>query len=233
MSLLPPLLLGLLGVAGLTYLCANYHRADFESDLTSRTRQALGVAGLGNIAPSAEGQIITLTGEVPDEAAKKRAADQAANIFGVEEVRNQITVRVAAPVSIAPIMTRDERIAAANCQAQFNTLLRRNAVRFATGKAIIDKSSFGLLDRIAATAAKCPAARIEIGGHTDSAGRREMNLKLSQDRANAVLEYLKTKGVAADRLAAVGYGPDKPVDKNTTAAGKSRNRRTELIVKGL
>ncbi len=71
---------------------------------------------------------------------------------------------------------------------------------------------------------------IEIAGHTDNVGASEANFKLSAERASAVKEYLKKKGIAADRVIAKGYGDTQPTADNATAAGKQKNRRTEVRI---
>jgi OOP family OmpA-OmpF porin len=99
---------------------------------------------------------------------------------------------------------------------------------FETGKAIIKPASFVVLDKAVAVLKEYPDVRLEIQGHTDNVGKRDMNLDLSQRRAEAVREYFVNKGVSADRLRATGYGPDRPIADNKTKAGKSKNRRVEF-----
>jgi OmpA-OmpF porin, OOP family len=70
-----------------------------------------------------------------------------------------------------------------------------------------------------------------VDGHTDNTGIAEKNLALSQSRADAVKSYIAGKGINADRLIATGYGQDKPLGDNKTAAGKAKNRRVELKLK--
>jgi outer membrane protein OmpA-like peptidoglycan-associated protein len=72
--------------------------------------------------------------------------------------------------------------------------------------------------------------KIEIAGHTDSDGEDETNIKLSQGRANAVMNYLINKGIASSRLTAKGYGETQPVAGNDTESGKQQNRRTEVRI---
>lgn len=72
------------------------------------------------------------------------------------------------------------------------------------------------------------AKRIEVGGHTDSLGAGEYNLRLSEARANAVRSYLLSQGVSAERLVAKGYGMSQPRADNSTEAGRETNRRVEL-----
>jgi OOP family OmpA-OmpF porin len=71
---------------------------------------------------------------------------------------------------------------------------------------------------------------IEISGHTDSDGSDAYNLKLSDGRAKAVVQYLISKGIQPTRMKAVGYGESKPIDTNKTDEGKSRNRRVEFTL---
>ena len=67
-----------------------------------------------------------------------------------------------------------------------------------------------------------------LAGHTDNKGSRGYNVRLSQKRAESVRDYLVSKGIAADRMVAKGYGPDKPLATNDTEEGRAQNRRTEL-----
>ena len=110
-----------------------------------------------------------------------------------------------------------------------NRIEIRDQVRFATSKSQILSESFPLLDDVARILKEHPElTRLEISGHTDSRGARDYNIKLSQDRAEAVRRYLVEKGVEAGRLVAKGYGPDQPIDTNDTAEGRQKNRRTEF-----
>jgi len=69
---------------------------------------------------------------------------------------------------------------------------------------------------------------IEVAGHTDSTGTAEYNQRLSQARAETVLNFLASKGIARDRMSARGYGEEKPVASNDTSEGRAKNRRVEL-----
>lgn len=69
-----------------------------------------------------------------------------------------------------------------------------------------------------------------IHGHTDSTGSDKVNIPLSENRANAVKNYLATQGISASRMTAKGYGSTAPVADNTTAAGREQNRRVEITV---
>ena len=71
--------------------------------------------------------------------------------------------------------------------------------------------------------------KVEVAGHTDSIGTDSYNMGLSLRRANAVRDYLISKGIAAENLTAKGYGESQPVADNQTAAGRFKNRRVELV----
>jgi peptidoglycan-associated lipoprotein len=71
---------------------------------------------------------------------------------------------------------------------------------------------------------------IEIQGHTDSTGSSEYNMRLGQERADAVRLYLSQKGVALNRLSTISYGETQPVDSNKSKAGRSKNRRVVIVV---
>lgn len=101
---------------------------------------------------------------------------------------------------------------------------------FETGKATLQPESFTVLDELVAYLVRKEDQRIEIGGHTDNVGKAASNLKLSMDRATAVMEYLISKGISPERLTAKGYGMSEPVEENNTAEGRGQNRRTEVKV---
>lgn len=117
------------------------------------------------------------------------------------------------------------------CQQLFSDLLAKGKIRFESGRATIDPDSVGLLDRLIETALRCPAANIDIVGHTDADGDEGFNQALSEKRAQAVADYLVRTGLPADRFKAAGYGSQQPVASNDTDVGKAQNRRIEFVVR--
>jgi outer membrane protein OmpA-like peptidoglycan-associated protein len=101
---------------------------------------------------------------------------------------------------------------------------------FVSGRSGLRTDSRGRLRAIVAFVQASPASTIRIEGHTDSRGNPQTNLVLSQQRADAVRKALIAQGVAASRIRAVGLGAEQPIAKNTTAAGRARNRRVEIIL---
>jgi len=74
-------------------------------------------------------------------------------------------------------------------------------------------------------------AKFLVEGHTDSQGSAKSNQRLSEKRANAVMNYLSTNGIAADRLSAVGFGEEYPIADNKTRAGRAENRRVQISLR--
>jgi OmpA-OmpF porin, OOP family len=104
-------------------------------------------------------------------------------------------------------------------------------VFFATGSAKLLPKSFKALDEAAKLLKEDESLMVDVDGHTDATGKEEKNQTLSEARAASVKAYLVSKGIADSRLTAKGYGSSKPVADNKTAAGKAKNRRTELGVR--
>ena len=111
------------------------------------------------------------------------------------------------------------------CEKQLAGIMRDNNIVFAPNSADISNESELLLDKIASIIMSCARAKFEIGGHTDSQGREEMNLGLSQSRADAVLDALLARDVLLDHMVAKGYGETEPIATNETEEGRARNRR--------
>jgi OOP family OmpA-OmpF porin len=101
-------------------------------------------------------------------------------------------------------------------------------VEFDSGKATLTPAGRAILDEMVAAMLKLKGRRIEIIGHTDSAGLRASNVSLSQARAATVKAYLAAHGIAEDTLTASGQGPDRPIASNDTVEGRARNRRIEF-----
>lgn len=105
-----------------------------------------------------------------------------------------------------------------------------SGVTFATNKADLTVASKANLDKVVKVFLEFPDTNILVQGHTDSTGSDDYNMELSKKRANSVVAYLKSNGVAANRLAMEGLGETMPRFDNTTPEGRSKNRRVEIAV---
>jgi OmpA-OmpF porin, OOP family len=104
-------------------------------------------------------------------------------------------------------------------------------VFFSTGSFKLLPKSFKPLNDVAELLKSDESLMIDVDGHTDSQGNEAKNQTLSENRAKAVMDYLVSKGIAESRLHSAGYGSTKPVADNKTAAGRAKNRRTEMAVR--
>jgi outer membrane protein OmpA-like peptidoglycan-associated protein len=102
-----------------------------------------------------------------------------------------------------------------------------DGVLFETNRAIIQSSSFPRLDRVIEYLRHRPLVRIRIAGHTDNVGNPRRNQRLSEQRANAVRDYIVAHGIEGSRVEAVGLGDQEPVATNDTEEGRQQNRRIE------
>jgi chemotaxis protein MotB len=115
------------------------------------------------------------------------------------------------------------------------TVTLENTILFNSGQATLKKATSAELDHIESVLRqRYPNNRIDIIGHTDTDPIKKSkwrdNWQLSAERALTVVDYLTKRGIAPDRIRAVGCGPARPVASNATAAGKAKNRRVEIVV---
>lgn len=103
-------------------------------------------------------------------------------------------------------------------------------LEFETGKSVIRTSSYNSLDELVTLLKKKTNFKLLVDGHTDNVGKAASNLKLSQNRANAVKKYLTDRGIDGGRITGKGYGLTKPIADNKTAEGRQRNRRVEFTI---
>lgn len=101
-------------------------------------------------------------------------------------------------------------------------------IYFETGKSVIKPESYVVLNNVVEVLQVFPTANIAIEGHTDNVGNPSANMTLSQQRAEAVRQYLKGQGIDETRMTATGYGETKPQADNSTEEGRSLNRRVEI-----
>lgn len=105
-----------------------------------------------------------------------------------------------------------------------------HGIQFETNNAVIKTSSYPILNKVVTMMKKNPSYKLHISGHTDNVGKPAQNMKLSKERAAAVVKYLTKKGIKSSRLRSDGFGGTKPVASNKTEKGKALNRRVDFEV---
>ncbi|MBT8060485.1 MAG: OmpA family protein [Gammaproteobacteria bacterium] len=113
---------------------------------------------------------------------------------------------------------------------EVEAVIELEGVHFDFDKATLRPDAMVVLNEAAALLNKHQKVVVEVAGHTDSRGSEEYNQGLSERRANAVRDYLASKGIRASRLSAKGYGELRPIASNDTDEGRAENRRVELVI---
>jgi outer membrane protein OmpA-like peptidoglycan-associated protein len=174
------------------------------------------------------------------QAAKDQAdADRARAEAQAAAARNQAAAaQTAAQASLQQASAAREKL-----RAQLNAVLQttENArglivnmsdVLFDTGKYTLKSGTQVTLAKVAGILQAYPGLKLQVEGYTDIVGGDDYNQKLSENRANAVRDFLAKQGVSMDSISAAGYGKADPVADNGTAAGRAQNRRVQLVVSG-
>lgn len=120
----------------------------------------------------------------------------------------------------------------ARCKGWIDEIITDRKITFDPGSTSITGDSVGILDEIAEVLRGCGRMSMEVAGHTDSQGRLETNMRLSQQRADAVVAGLMARGALVSEFVAKGYGPEFPIADNGTEAGREANRRIEFSLIG-
>jgi outer membrane protein OmpA-like peptidoglycan-associated protein len=111
-------------------------------------------------------------------------------------------------------------------------IVNMSDVLFDTGRYTLKPGAREKLAKVAGIIEAHPGLKIAVEGHTDSVGSDEYNVRLSNERADAVRSYLVSQGVDGEKITAAGFGKTRPVASNSTAAGRQANRRVEMVVSG-
>lgn len=166
-----------------------------------------------------------------EAAAAKRAAEEAeaAKIKAEEDAKAAI---LAAEKAKADAAAKAAAARAAEIETKTRAVFSRalTGIKFNSSRSTFKNASYVLMDDVVSVMNEYPGINVRIAGHTDSQGAEENNQKLSEKRANAVMNYLVSKGISPTRLRSVGFGEVSPIADNNTAAGRAENRRVEFSV---
>ncbi len=148
-----------------------------------------------------------------------------------DQLAREKAAREAAEKAAALALADLSRLAAVKQESRGMVITLSGGVLFASNESTLLPAAIIKLNEVADALIKGnPDANMVVEGHTDSQGQRQYNMDLGQKRADAVKAQLVARGVAADRIKAVGIGPDRPIADNKSAEGRANNRRVEIIV---
>jgi OOP family OmpA-OmpF porin len=166
--------------------------------------------------------MVVVSGSAGEQMASTKIASLlAAKLGEAEEFDIKVTyIEKLDPIAALP--TPDE------CEAEIAAIVAISKITFEPGSATINASALGTMDDIAEILRQCGDLKLEVQGHTDSQGREEMNLNLSQARAQSVLNELRARRVLTSTYTAKGYGEINPIADNKEEAGREANRRIEF-----
>ncbi|MFZ5999706.1 MAG: OmpA family protein [Bacteroidota bacterium] len=133
------------------------------------------------------------------------------------------TAKVAAPIAITPAPEKQV--------LQADSLITLGEFLFEVNSAHLKPSHFAELDRLGAYLIMNPTLEVSVSGHTDNTGTERHNVSLSTRRAEAVAEYLVSKGVDDQKVFFEGFGSSQPIAGNDTPEGRSKNRRVEILIR--
>lgn len=168
--------------------------------------------------------LIRLTGKTGDAQASDKVARLLAERLG-EAAR--IDLAISYDKRLDPTLNLPD---GPQCVSRLNAVLTGNKITFEPASAKISAEDAPQLDALAKVMAQCQEFRMEVAGHTDSQGGEESNQRLSQSRAQAVLEALRERRVLTGNLLAQGYGESRPIADNETEEGREANRRIEFVL---
>lgn len=206
-----------------------YHQKFIDQDTIPSVLKM--VQGVPNLSLNWVGDQVSVRAAKPEDA--QRVANE------IKALAKNVTVSVAQPLNVndavnTSITDAQKALASINPDhvraLDVATALNMQIINFATGSAAIPEANKSILDQAAALVQRANQVHLTVQGHTDSTGNADANKKLSQKRAQAVVDYLVSKGVDPAQLQAVGYGQERPKADNVTDEGKFRNRRIEFEV---
>lgn len=229
---------GRLSNEALRNLADSYAKANFGSDkvyTAARVVEGLPsdwptrvLSGLDALAKLANGTVIvspdtiSVTGNTGNPDAGSQIATLLAGKLGESQDYDVAVVYQERLDPVLSLPTPEE------CEAQIAAVIAKGKITFEPGSATIDASALGTMDQIAEILKECGGIALEVQGYTDSQGREEMNLALSQSRAQSVLNELRARRVLTASFVAKGFGEENPIAPNNTEEGREANRRIEF-----
>ncbi len=249
--MLIPIILGIIGLSFLYWWTRESKAEYIENDLSYKSNTLLKDSEVGGIIVNMDGRDATLIGMVKSEQRSQEIENIIASLAGIRVVNNQLEIAKAEGAEAKPItepvaeklLESELKIAVApepeveaikssheKVAEEMLQTLDLAGITFLFGSDEITKQGINILNDVVRILNENQGLDIVVAGHTDSVGDDNINLDLSQRRAQSVMNYLISQGIKAQRMNAVGYGESEPITSNDTQEGRAINRRIELAV---
>ncbi len=174
--------------------------------------------GFHELSLSVSGRDLDISGILPADADRSSVLEELKAIPGMRVVRSDISLHD--PAAAAEARLADFRKALSGIDTR--------AIAFEPGSSSFTDGSADALAAVADLLLANPDFRVRIAGHTDNTGRSEVNLRISRERADAVLHWLQSRGVRSSQMITQGLGQTRPIADNATKEGRALNRRIEF-----
>lgn len=245
--MLIPIILGVIGLSVLYWWTKESKAEYIENDLSYKSNTFLKESEVGGVIVNMDGRDATLTGTVESKQRSKEIENIIASLTGIRVVNNQLEiakneVAVSEPV-VKELLESEPEIALApepeveaikspqeKVVEEMLQTLDLAGITFLFGSDEITERGVNILNDVVRILNEHQEFDVVVAGHTDSVGDDNINLDLSQRRAQSVMNYLISQGIQAQRMNAVGYGESEPITSNDTQEGRAKNRRIEFAV---
>jgi len=213
-----PWIIGVLALIATFLLTAQVSKA-IPTAVEANARNAIAVQNISGVNVSVDGRDVSVSGTISTDVDKRSLLASVNSATGVRTVADELTIF-------------DPKLAAEQSATAFESRLESinvNTLAFEQGSASLRPDSQPALDALAELLLSYPDQRIRVSGHTDNTGRPAVNLRISRERADAVVAYLISRGAATSQVIARGFGATSPIADNSTDVGRAKNRRIEII----
>lgn len=184
--------------------------------------------GYGSKMPIASNK--TKEGRAKNRRIEFKVADKKSLDLIKDKLKNR-SIKKVENKKVAKDIKNQNSLSIANCQNLLDKSINSKKIYFSLDKSKIDKEGLPIAKRLVKILKRCKNAKLTIKSYTDSIGKKEDNLKISQKKADTIKRYLINHGINKDKIEAIGYGERDPIADNTTTSGRAKNRRVKFYIK--
>lgn len=208
-------------------------RAAGELEQRWQTEVEASLPAGSSLRADVQGRRLQVSGIVESDGRRIEIRDALRDAHPELVVDDRMRVHVTVEPESVPLWAAADSVALERCQQAIDAVLLRHPIEFVAASAALTTNSLATVDSLVGVLDQYATFVIEIAGHADRQGSRDMNRPLSEARAQAIRALLVQRGVDEDRLIAMGYGESQPIADDTTEVGRRQNRRIELIARGV